>query len=318
MVKETFSQKVKEEVSLQEYKKSDLIPLLSGFIMINGVLSFKDKDRVLILRMENSKVAKLIYSALKRIFDADVSFTYSRQMKLNKKVVYHLILKNNIDELLKELELKDGIFLKNPKYLVLDQGLRFFITGVFLASGSISNYENGNYHLQIIVNEEEDAKYVLKLLHRFRNEKAMDFKIISYRKKFMLYIKKADQISTFLSLIGATDCLFEFENSRIIKDFINSDNRLTICESANLQKTIKKSEAQIADINYLKEHYGFNLLNEKEKALCNLRIDNPEASLLQLAFLLKSEYNIQISKSGVNHILNTIHQKRIDLENGDS
>ncbi len=41
-----------------------------------------------------------------------------------------------------------------------------------------------------------------------------------------------------LSIIGAYNSLFEFENVRIVKDMRNNVNRLVNCETANLSKTV--------------------------------------------------------------------------------
>ncbi len=307
--KETFTQLVKEEVASLDYPKEMLLPLLSGFIKVNMSLSFINKERTLILRTENNKVAKLIYNALKECFHIPLSFKYSQNMKLNKRVVYYIFVTQKIDYILKELEIRDGLISTYPKNLIQDKNLTFFIAGVFLASGSVNSPESTNYHLQMLMQEEEDAKYMIRLLNKFKHDNLMEFKIVKYRKKYMIYLKKADQISTFLSVIGAQNCMFELENARIEKDYINSENRYTICFTANYQKTLEKAMRQIEDINKIYKNKALSLLNEKELALCELRVNNAEASLTQLVQLLKENYNIVLSKSGVNHLFNSIHEK---------
>ena len=61
-----------------------------------------------------------------------------------------------------------------PHDLILNNGLRSFIAGVFLASGSVNSPSGDNYHLQMVTDTEQDGKFVIKLLNRFRNEKNMD------------------------------------------------------------------------------------------------------------------------------------------------
>ncbi len=312
--KETFTQQVKQEITKINYTFEEIKPLLSGFIKVNGVLSFKEKKKKLILRTENNGAAKLVYNALKKYFSANMSFTYSRKMKLNKNVVYYLNINDKVDDILIELELSDGVFSIYPKNLVLDKNLRFFIAGAFLASGSVNSPDSQNYHLQFSVSDSEDAKYFLKLLNRFHKENKMDFKILEYKNKHVLYLKKADQISTFLSLIGAQDNMYEFENARIEKDLLNSENRLNICAIANYQRMMKKSSMQIEDIKYLVEHNNLSLLPIKERALCELRLKYQEASLSQLSEMLLKEYNLVASKSGVNHLFDSIHERRLKLE----
>ena len=307
--KETFTYQVKEEIVSSSYTKEELLPLLSGFIKVNGTLSYRDKKRFLTLKTENSKIAKLIYNSLKLCFDVAPSFSYSRKMKLQKNVVYHIILQEKIDQILKDLEIMDGYFSIFPKNLVLEDGLRLFIAGAFLAGGTINSPTSDNYHLQMVFSEEDTARNTLKLINRFRNDKHMDFKILERRNKYVLYLKKADQIATFLAVVGAPNNMFEFENSRIEKDFINSENRLTICLTANYQKTMKKALEQIEDIEYLKSRHIDVMLNEKENAIMNLRLENPEAPLQQISDMLLENYAIKLSKSGVKHIFTSLHEK---------
>lgn len=309
MKKETFTYEVKEEIVSYEYSKEELLPILSGFIKVNGVLSFRDRKKYLTLKTENSKIAKLIYNSLKVCFNVSPSFSYSRKMKLQKNVVYHIIIQEKIDHILETLELSDGVFSSFPKNIVLEEGLRLFLSGVFLASGTVNSPMSDDYHLQMVFSEEDTARNVLKLLNRFRNEKYMNFKIITRKTKFIIYLKKADQITTFLTIVGAPNSMFEFENSRIEKDFINSENRLTICMTANYQKTLKKSLEQIEEIEYLKAKSQDLSFSDKEKAIMDLRVKYPEAPLKQISDLLLEEYGIKMSKSGVNHVFQSIHEK---------
>ncbi len=313
---ETFTYSIKEELSKIEYKKEELMPLLSGYLKINGVLSIGNHQKCLSLKTSNSKVAKFIYTSLKRCFDVSPSFSFSRKMKLNKGFVYQIIIKEKVDEILKSLELSDGFFSIYPKDLVLEEGLKYFLAGVFLASGTVNSPDSSNYHMQIVTTSLEDAKYLLKLISRCRNEKSMNFKMIERKNRYVLYLKKADQISTFLAFIGALDALFTFENSRIAKDYINSENRIAICMSANLQKTLKKAQEQINDIKLIQEKNQFQALNEKERVVSLIRINNPEASLSLISDILIDEYSISLSKSGVNNLFNSIHLKAEMIKNG--
>ena len=84
-------------------------------------------------------------------------------------------------------------------------------------------------------------------------------------------------------------------------------NRLVNCKTANLNKTINASVEQIAAINKLKENGKFNKLNENLKEIAELRIENPDMSLIDLGKLLKEP----VGKSGVNYRL----KKIIELAN---
>ena len=82
----TFTQQVKEEIASNTYESKDrLRALLAAFIKINGTLTFKNKETILLAKTENAKIAKFIYSNLKEIYNADISFEYHQKKSLKKK-----------------------------------------------------------------------------------------------------------------------------------------------------------------------------------------------------------------------------------------
>ncbi len=315
MKRESFTQYVKDEICLNDYTYDSLKSLLSGFIRTNGEFDFDTQE--ISLQTENSKIAKLIYQGLVKIFDANPKFFNSRKMKLDKCVVYKIKTNTNFYKILEDLEIyKDGVYLTPKATIKGEEGnrVRNFLTGVFLASGSVNSPSGGNYHLQMVVEKESDAKFVVKLLNKFRNDRNVDAKIIQRRKKYMVYVKKADQISNFLALVGASNSMLEFENIRIEKDFINSDNRYQICFNANYKKTLEKANAQLHDIQVIEQHVGLYTLKEKERAVASIRKENVDIPLSQIVEILKSDYQIKLSKSSVNRIFNDIHDLASRLE----
>lgn len=306
MKRGSFTQTVKDEICSLEYSDEQLLGLLSGFIMTNGRVDFEND--LVSLSTENAKIAKLIYKAINHLFNISPIFTYSKKMKLDKCVVYHIKVVSCIEPMLEQLELYREREEIVPHDLILDNGLRTFIAGVFLASGSVNSPNGDNYHLQMVVDTEQDAKFVIKLLNRFRNEKNMDSKMIARRKKYVVYIKKADQIANFLAAVNASSSMLQFENVRIEKDFLNSDNRYQICYNANYQKTLEKANEQINDINIIEEKLGIKNLTEKEQAIAKIRLENIDIPLSQISDILLSDYQIKMSKSSVNRVFNSLHE----------
>ena len=113
----SFSQTVKEEITSFEYTNEQYLALLSGFIKTNGVVSISSKKMTLSLQTENSKIAKLIYKAISYVFNATPQFSYSKKMKLDKCVIYHVNINDKVEEILKELNLNESIVI----YLSLDK-----------------------------------------------------------------------------------------------------------------------------------------------------------------------------------------------------
>lgn len=169
--------------------------------------------------------------------------------------------------------------------------------GVFLGSGSVNNPEN-KYHLEMILSTLENAIIIQKLMRKMQ----INFKVLKRENGYSLYIKEGEEISKFLAFVGANNSVIKFEEIRVIRDIKNNVNRKVNCETANLNKTINASVRQIEAIKKLKETGKFKNLSENLKEIANLRLENPDASLVELGKMLKNP----IGKSGVNHRLNQI------------
>ena len=204
------------------------------------------------------------------------------------------------DELL-ELKMWDlGSNMKQDEQLA-----RLYIREAFIKSGSM-NDPNKKYHLQIMFKEKAKAEEMQTLLNNFN----IHAKIIKKEKDYMLYLKDGEEISEFLALVGANKSVIKFEEIRVIKEKRNDINRLVNCETANLNKTINASVKQIEDINKIKKAGKFNELPETLKEIAEVRINNPEMSLIELGKLLDKP----IGKSGVNHRLKKLSQISEELK----
>lgn len=204
------------------------------------------------------------------------------------------------DELL-ELKMWDlGSNMKQDEQLA-----RLYIREAFIKSGSM-NDPNKKYHLQIMFKEKAKAEEMQTLLNNFN----IHAKIIKKEKDYMLYLKDGEEISEFLALVGANKSVIKFEEVRVIKETRNDINRLVNCETANLNKTINASVKQIEDINKIKKAGKYNELPETLKEIAEVRINNPEMSLIELGKLLDKP----IGKSGVNHRLKKLSQISEELK----
>ena len=185
-----------------------------------------------------------------------------------------------------------------------EQLARLCIREAFIKSGSI-NDPNKKYHLEIMFKIKKKAEEMKTLLNNFN----INAKIIKREKEYMLYLKDGEEISEFLALIGANSSVIKFEEVRVLKETRNDINRLVNCETANLNKTINAAVKQIEDIELIKKKHKFSSLPENLQEIANLRIENPDVSLIELGKLLKEP----IGKSGVNHRLKRISAIAEDL-----
>jgi len=131
----------------------------------------------------------------------------------------------------------------------------------------------------------------------------------------IVYMKEAEKITEFLSVIGAHNALFKFEDVRIVRDMRNSVNRLVNCETANLNKTIGAAFRQIESIQLIDKEVGLDSLPEKLREIAILRVRHQEVSLKELGELVP---NGKISKSGVNHRLKKIDEFAEKIRQGET
>ena len=191
-----------------------------------------------------------------------------------------------------------------PAFLEKDCCVGAFFRGLFLLYGSVTNPEKG-YHLELGAPDDALAEEVLLL----GQSRGVHFKLTHRKGSPLLYLKESEQIEDFLTLTGATKATLKLMDIKIVKEMRNKINRATNCETANLGKTVEASQAQVADIAYVKERRGLSYFDEDLQELAALRLENPECSLRELAGLL----SVSISRSGVNHRLKRISEAAAKL-----
>lgn len=312
----SFARLVKEESAKAERSASEKKALLSSFVRINGYLRIRGKQEGLELSSENSAIAKCVYQYLHELYGVDVRFAYTRSAGFLKRMVYHVIVDNEAGKILEDLEV-DFFNPEKPKNVISSsEEVAAYLTGAFLAGGSVNNPASRSYHLEICVKDEGFAKFLLKIWSKYQPH-PFSCKLSKRRNQFVLYLKRGDEISDFLVLMGAKDQCLAFEDVRISRDFSSIGNRLSNLDTANYGRVVLASKRQIEEINYLFEKEGKeNISNPKLLALMELRVKNPDASLDELSKLLSEELNTEISKSNVNHLLRYVHTHAEELRNG--
>ncbi len=312
----SFARLVKEESAKAERSVSEKKALLSSFVRINGYLRIRGKQEGLELSSENSAIAKCVYQYLHELYGVDVRFAYTRSAGFLKRMVYHVIVDDEAGKILEDLEV-DFFNPEKPKNVISSsEEVAAYLTGAFLAGGSVNNPASRSYHLEICVKDEGFAKFLLKIWSKYQPH-PFSCKLSKRRNQFVLYLKRGDEISDFLVLMGAKDQCLAFEDVRISRDFSSIGNRLSNLDTANYGRVVLASKRQIEEINYLFEKEGKeNISNPKLLALMELRVKNPDASLDELSKLLSEELNTEISKSNVNHLLRYVHTHAEELRNG--
>lgn len=301
----SYASEVKKELTTLEVHFGNAKAELMALIRMNGSLGLSNHRFILNVQTENPATARRIYSLLKQFYDVESELLVRRKMKLKKNNLYIVRLNKGSDYVLKDLDILDGFQLKETvplDFLDDDAKVRSYLRGAFLATGSVNNPKTSSYHLEIYSLYEDHNQTICEMMNRY----GLNARTAKRRSGYITYLKEAEKIADFLSLIGATSSMLKFEDIRIMRDMRNSVNRIVNCENANFNKVADAANRQIESIKYLDKKIGLNNLPVKLQEIGIARMAHPEVSLKELGELVPGG---PISKSGVNHRLRKIMEQ---------
>ena len=292
----SFTTEIKEELIDLDLSKEEDIAELSGFIRNNSIKLDKKID----IKNENMLVIKRMYTLFKKNFNI-LAKNYTEINKIfNKNHIYHLRIDQNLDFILKDLNIVDdnnNILEKVEDYLIDDDLSKLaYLRGVFLTCGSVNDPKKSRYHLEFITSFKDEAVVIQRLLNHFY----LNSRIIKRDVKFMIYIKEAEKISDFLKMIHAYKSVLYYENVRVYREQKNLTNRLNNMEQANTEKTMSSALKQLEDIDFIIRIEGIDNLDKRTKEACEYRLKYPESSFSELSEIMKTD-GINITKSGLSH-----------------
>ena len=292
----SFSSDVKNELARLPVSDSCCLNAeLSGLLRMGGSIIMKDYSMGVDFSTENAALARRVLQLIKSNFSLPIEVLATRSKRLKKNNRYRVRIvagkeTQKVMELLGVVGMMDKAEVKN--IFRTNCCRRSFLRGVFLAGGSVSK-PTGDYHLEIVSQSEEMGRLILKVMRGL----SITSKMTDRKDDYIVYIKEADAIITFLSLVGAHGALLQFENVRIIKDMRNHVNRVVNCETANIEKTVKAAGKQLAVIKYIDETLGLDKLTLTLQEAAHLRLEHTEANLSELAELAGGD----VGKAGMNH-----------------
>jgi DNA-binding protein WhiA len=306
----TFSAILKKDLSkLPLGDQAQLMAELAGIISAVGtvkILSLDDNpSTALVVKSENPAVATRVYQLLKKLYAYKPSVEIQKTKKFKEHRSY--VIAVNDSTLAREIfKNTQSIYGKLVEALDGDAA-KAYLRGAFLGCGSVSNPEK-NYHLELVTkNNGEFLNNIRTLLQSFE----IRANLINRKNAYVLYIKESESVVNFLNAIGAHRGLLEMENIRIIKEMRNDVNRQVNCETANLNKTVAAAYDQMADIMFLKDHYGLQKLPKNLYAIAEVRLNYPDATIKELGQRLDPP----VGKSGVYHRLKKLSELAETLRN---
>lgn len=311
----TFSNEVRQEISKRKISSNiEALIELTAVLKTNASISIRNAFLNINFTTESQDVSKRIYKLIYKLYNYEATVSFIKNDNIQKEGVFTITIEDEsvVNDLLSNTGIDIyGNYTINP--MVLSQRLEddkgtkksAYLRGAFIGAGSIVD-PNKSYHLELIFSKLEDYEFTRDILVSLGINPMLNIR----KEKYVLYYKDSEKISDFLNIIGATNCMLELENVKIMKELRNNVNRQVNCDTANINKTLKTATKQIEYIKYIDETVGLNQLNDQLKRLAEVRLENPELSLKAIGELMDPP----LSKSGTNHRMKKIEEYYLDLK----
>ncbi|MBQ6325028.1 MAG: DNA-binding protein WhiA, partial [Clostridia bacterium] len=267
------------------------------------------------LTASEASTVRRYFAMLKRFYGIIGQIRALSGDTLNKQTRYQLVIpEEEAYGLLQALELLEEGALFDLRTLPVDETVRYscckkaFVRAAFTLCGAISHPDR-DYHIEIAAPNEALAGFIVQQLNAFEIEARVSLR----KSKYVVYLKRAEDISDMLSLLGAGKAMMAFENVRVKKEVSNRVNRQLNCDNSNINRSMNAAEAQIRDIRYIDAELGLDKLPRTLRDMAYTRANNPEMPLAELGELMDPP----LGKSGVNARLRRISAIAEKLRCGD-
>ena len=289
----SFSQSVKEELCSVITDRDKEYACLYGMLLFCRRFSAEEIQ----FQTENRLAADMFSRLSDKIIGRSGTVAINETKKKNGSSLYSLTVPAEPDreELIFRFRISSSKLIHRIQEDIKDNNNVFaFLAGAFISCGSVTEPIK-EYHLEFAVPFEELCTDLKNLLERL----GIMSKYVERKGLYVLYFKGSEDIEDMLTLMGATKSSIELMNVKILKDVRNKANRIANCDAANIERTLKASEKQIEDIEYIMNTEGLESLTPELRNMAELRLENPDVSLKELGEMLDKP----VGRSGANHRL---------------
>ena len=277
----SFSSAARAEIC-REFPYSHCCALAQCFGILLFCNSFQD-DGIKIIT-ESREFACILPKLFKKAFDLD--FDSYPSLAAPGKLVFQIREKEKLARIMEAFGFSAGDTLAlHVNYPIVEEECCkvSFLRGAFLAGGSVTDPGKG-YHMELSTTHQCVARETELLVRE-----TMDFvpKAASRGGAQVLYLKQSEQISDFLTCLGAPVAAMGIMEARLEKELNNKVNRRCNCDDANTSKVVEAAQEQLSIIRTLRERGVLEGLPEKLKQAALAREENPSASLTELAAMME-------------------------------
>ncbi len=297
-VGQTFSEKIKQELTQNKYSNEAQKAILYSFLVNALTIKLTENGMSWQIKSQFNFIVRFISNIFSDLFDINKKIMYSDLKNINNKRDYILSIAGNFDQIINDL----GIYQKPVDVITTEAQMKGVLVGAFLSGGSVSSISDRRYHLELRSNNISYLLFIQTILQKFN----ISIALLQRRKSYFLYIKKSYDISDFLKLIGANNCMLEFEDQKISRDMYAQIHRLNNLDISNIKKSSTAGNKQIQKINEIINTKSYSKQSEKFKIFCQIRLKNPNASLTEISKIFLKDFNIKIQRTSVNHLVNKL------------
>lgn len=311
----SFSDEVKQElVALRPEKSCCMLSELNALTQCCASMTVRGRGQVSIAyTTENVSVAKRIFILLKKRLEINASPRFAKITRFGGRRICVIQLSvSDTRKLMYALHMlheSDGsdVYRGIPRRALTRKCCQqAFLRGAFLGVGSVSLPEK-DHHLEFACSSEKRAASVQQLL--IKNE--LTCGISDRRNASVVYLKRGNDISHLLHLMGASRAMMHYENILAQRSLRESVMRATNCDHNNMMRQISAAQRQTDSIRLLQEYGILNTLPQQLQELALLRLQNPELTLEQIGERLSPP----LGKSGVNHRFRKLMQLAEETSN---
>lgn len=308
----SFSTEVKTELASLKHNQCCNKAELSAMLHIGGSIEIKKEGMLLTFQSTNNSVIRKYTRLLKELYKIDVEIISKQTNKLQKHDLFIVKTNKKVPTIIEELSLvTNSSFFEEVDSALIEKECckRAYLRGAFLAGGSMNSPETASYHLEIQTFSQTQAEVIKEIANEFQ----LNAKTSKNKRGIIVYMKEAEKLADFLRVTEATNSLFEYEDSRIKRDFKNSINRVINCDIANEKKAMDAAMKQMEYIEIIENKLGNQIPKSMQEAIY-LRKLYPESSLLELSYASEEHYEEAISKSALNHRFRAIKDLALSIK----